>query len=113
MISIVVGTMCMVIMIIVIYIVSRRRQRSASIIQKMQFRKSIASIAHKKENSSSIPNNKKDCDLRMTAYVHQEIIIKGTEQETDKGAGIANSDQIGNDEFIVETKGNDIECEGK
>ena len=110
---------CIVAIVIVIYIISKRRDRSQSVIQEMQLRKSIEPVAQKKEHVLSkgcpLDNhpkikpqppslNEENCDLRM-----KEIIIKGEDEETDKGTinGV-----IGDDEFIVATKGNNSAIEG-
>ena len=61
--------------------------------------------------SKSIPQppsvNDEDCNMRMKENVDQEIIIKGEDEETDKGTGTGDNCNIGDDEFIVETKGID------
>ena len=120
--SIIVSIMCMVIMFLLIYILSRKRQRSASTMQETQITQSIQSIAHKKEHVHVISEhnwvdndypksiqqahqwNKEDCNRRRTEYVDEVITAEGEDGKTAKETG------IGEDEFIVETKGNDLYC---
>ena len=80
----------------------------------MQTRKSIEieAVAQKEDIMDSkahenCPPNiiiQQDGDRRMEGCANDEIIIEGENEATDKGVG---QPEIGDDEFIVETNGND------
>ena len=106
-----------------IYFVSRRRKRSPSIIEAMQLKKSIESTvppiempsSKQNDNDQPYPINKGGDDMRMDGFVNEEIIIEGGNKETEleiKGNG-ACVNGIGDHEFIIETKGNDVAFEGE
>ena len=59
--------------------------------------------------------NEEDFDMRMKQYIDDEIIVKGEDEETDKAIYTGDSDEIAitDDDFNVETKGNDIERKEK
>ena len=116
--SIVVGVVCLVTMLIVTYFASRRIHRAEPIVEEMQMAKSIESIRQKKKiNAGKLQENdypkisqqspalgEQDGGMRFEEYVDQEIVIQEENEVTDQGAVAY---QIGDDEFIVQTNGND------